>query len=102
MAQPDTPSQPQVERETRLVTGASGRQHAFIQHQLLSQKRNRLRAVGVIVETSRRKSLTLTYPAECHVRLKRGSLGREADGLTAPLDSILEQLQRRRGFDANP
>jgi hypothetical protein len=34
--------------------------------------------------------------------LKRSSLGRESDGLTAALDAILEQLQRRRGFYSHP
>src|SRR4051794_4987817 len=102
MVPPDTPSVPQVEGEPRFVPGSTGGQHAFVEHQLLGHERQRLKAAGVIIESLAGDALPLAHSTQRHMGLERSPLWRKPDGLGAPLDTVLQQLEGWRRLDADP
>src|SRR5687767_9487237 len=56
----------------------------------------------MIVEPPTRETLAFPQSAQGDVRLERSALRRESDGLTAPLDPILQQLEPGRRLDTDP
>src|SRR4051812_27433076 len=102
MGRTDSPSVSEINGETGLVPGSPSRQETLVEHQLLGEERNRLQPVCVILQASRRQALPLLHSAQGDMGLERCALRWEADGLTASLDTVLQQLERGWSIHPNP